>query len=198
MKKLSAFVVCCILQSSGITFAGESITGRGDTAAQACWNYNYKANNHARVNGSCWGKCVAAKVVNVNGKFEYTFNNPNHPGSCPKAKYDGGGGRSDRDFYTAFPPPAGITNPYAALTTPSAGTASYSFIKNFPAANQAKLSILNATNSEVRFDCEIKRFSNGAWGVYAVEFFIIQPRSSVDKGYHSFDKVEWSATCKRA
>jgi hypothetical protein len=182
---------------SGLAFAGKDITGRGDTVDQACWNYNFKANQHAKSHNSCWGICVPEKVTTVNGKFEYTFNNPNQKGSCPEKKYDGGEGKTDKDFYAAYPPPAGIANPHAVPASPSTGTASYIFRNHFPAANQGKLSISNTTSSEVRYNCEISRKSKGVWGVYATELFIVQPNSSVDKGYHSFDTVEWDAKCKK-
>lgn len=191
MKKCAIAILVTVTMVSP-AYAGKNIVGTGKSVEEACWNYNQRANTHARVSGSCWGTCKVSGVVEKDGQFSYSFNNPNHAGSCPKRKYDGGSGLNEPDFYSAYPPPAGIPNPYATTSSSQARSADWRFEDARPKAGQGVLLVWNTTTEDVRFDCEVNK--NGS--VYARETFILPPNNRYEKGYHSFQPDKWTATCE--
>lgn len=193
MRNLSMLLLSTSLVAPIFAFGGTDITGKGTTVAKACWFYNLQANKHARTNNSCWAKCVSKDVVNSNGEYSYTFNNPNHQGSC-ESKYDGGSGLSEENFYTAYPPPEGVDNPYS----PPTGQTSADVKNKESFVNIGVLLIKNQSNRPVRYECRIFKTQFGYQKLHSTEIATVQPKSNYIKEFHSFDPAEWSGECIKA
>lgn len=190
MRRFSILLLFTSLAVPVVAFGGTDITGKGTTVAKACWFYNLQANKHARTNNSCWAKCVSKNVVRANGEYSYTFNNPNQQGSC-ESKYDGGSGLSEEDFYTAYPPPEGVDNPYSPPTGPTSAV-----VKNKDSfANIGVLLIKNQSNRPVRYECRVFKEQFERRQLHSVEIATVQPNSNYSKEFHSFDPARWSGEC---
>lgn len=190
MRISSALLLSISLTAPVVAFGGKDITGKGTTVAKACWFYNLEANKHARTNNSCWAKCVPKNVLSANGEYIYIFNNPNEQGSCG-SRYDGGSGLSEEIFYTAYPPPDGIDNPYSPPTGPTSA-----IVKNKDSlANIGVLLIKNQSNRPVRYECRVFKEQFGSRQLHSVEISTVQPNSNYSKEFHSFDPAYWTGEC---
>jgi hypothetical protein len=198
MKKTLTLAMVALSLWSGNAIAGKKITGTGATVELACWDYNKKANAHARTNGSCWGTCKPGNVTEKNGVFKYTFSNPNHAGSCPKKKYDGGSGLGDDAFAQRYPHPGGSQGGSGPQQDP--GNAGTRFQQGYPHANYATLWAWNTTSAPVQFHCRVWRRpgENSQWTMHAERAFVLAAKTSTwQEGFHQFEVVQWRHECNR-
>lgn len=193
MKLRIALVLVPLLMLAYPAFAGKLIEGSGKTSEQACWNYNRNANRHAYDRDSCWGRCKVERTTQSNGIYKYVFNNPNHGGSCPKAKYDGGSGFSDPEFVRRFPPPDGIPNPYPPQQSPPGGQVGFIVERGVPRENYATLRLWNLSNKPVTFYCTILLSPGGP--THTIEEVTLQPSAVFHKEYHRWESTSWDGIC---
>lgn len=84
--------------------AGVTINGIGSTPELACWDHDYRANEHARDKTTCYTSCKPDKATFDGTNYRYTSTAPNQRGSCKAKKYDRGY-MGHQEFLTRYPKP---------------------------------------------------------------------------------------------
>lgn len=134
---------------SGQAVAGTDITGAGATEALACWDYERKANAHAKSRNTCYMSCKRDRLRPSGDGFSITINNPNQQGSCDNNKYDRQNPVADGVWVSRNPRPGTppvSTNNVQTSSSPQRGVNTVNFYPGVPSANYATLIIRNNTN----------------------------------------------------
>lgn len=191
-------VICAVASAHPAAMAGTKIVGRGATPELACWDHDYRANEHARDKTTCYTSCKPKQLQFDGTSYVFRSTAPNQQGSCKKAKYD----RSyigRKQFLAKFPPPGSEPKQPPAQQadiTPKRGINEASWQPGVPNSERARLTISNRSSDRgitfYRVSVRDSRYSFPARVIEQGEV-ILEPNTSWTREFHQWGATEWHA-----
>lgn len=178
--------------------AGVTISGTGKTPEEACWEHDYKGNEHARDKTTCFTRCQPSMPIFDGTNYYHASKAPKHKGSCKASKYDAGY-QGQKEWLAANPKPGSppplppVVKP--GVAAPKTGINLVQFQAGVPNSERARLSIVNNSNERgiTAYQVSVRdgRYSFPA-RVIEEGTVVLEPKTSWNKEFHQWGAEKWT------